>query len=938
MAASTNEFQDKSKEIVNKLDCKLEKWEQEKIIDLGKELEKMKDQDQTKDILKINVKTLWEQKMWNSDKTLKDFLEKDIKSVLEKKKAEWDAASNSSTDYDAVQKFKNKIGTELTTICWNGKTDKVMWLQIYLNALNDIAGKHATIPYTAKSYEDYKEGEEKRLFVDGYLGPHTYNALWLALFGQELPKTNITRKSWYDFERNKPRIINKDLPYIPLTLPKIDKTWKIESQKSIEIIDDPKIKWSIELLYLFYDWLAKKNDLKVDIDNEILKIMSDPNLRDNKNEFANPLDGYMKAIKELNIKLAGNNPDYKKWRDYITGFINIDTPISESEFNILSTLEYDIGVHEYVANYIAAKSIDLTKEPYKTKIDTIKTNTADKNYEEYEKEIDKKWIEQKAVQKKFVLDTFNTAKKNAQTPEQKTELCQMFWVSTFEEVTAWLIAEKTEKAISLAEGDFKSRMSDIYFSKRFLEEKIRSDKANLDWLGNYAWKDKLYTLFGDIQWLGWLNPSSENLDTTKFIAQMIAEEAACFAIWAVTAGAGTLILNSALYGRRAIKIARLARAVNRWATVERKISKFNQLKNIVRTVNLAEKTVKAERSLSWAGKVINATTFAAKIGVEWVWFYQASNAFQNIFDGKSTFEWWDNLPENIKSIAMMWALRAVNWLVATKKIVSLWWKAYNINPFNTLATKNTDKIFTKAVKIWWESLVGWTAIFAVEHTWDMLIEQDPQHPWTKEEFIQAVLMYMVFRWIWEAGKLKITKNKKTLQPEIQKELPPHLEPKELPLHPEPKELSPHPELKELLPNRIKEIEAQLKPINDRLAELNKSWEYNMPEGQQLRQEKAKLTLERNRLLDSQKKIETQKKVVEKKLTPEQKIKARKIEELQTEIEWQKNELSVAREKYKTAMEKWNTKMEKILGQNIFYREQDIKFLQAQLNKLQESNI
>gem|GEM_PF-5958389 len=32
--------------------------------------------------------------------------------------------------------------------------------------------------------------------------------------------------------------------------------------------------------------------------------------------------------------------------------------------------------------------------------------------------------------------------------------------------------------------------------------------------------------------------SSENVDTAKFIAQMIAEEAACFAIGALTAGAG----------------------------------------------------------------------------------------------------------------------------------------------------------------------------------------------------------------------------------------------------------------------------------------------------------------------------------------------------------------------------------------------------------------
>ena len=75
-------------------------------------------------------------------------------------------------------------------------------------------------------------------------------------------------------------------------------------------------------------------------------------------------------------------------------------------------------------------------------------------------------------------------------------------------------------------------------------------------------------------------------------------------------------------------------------------------------------------------------------------------------------------------------------------------------------------------------MVWWTAIFAVEHSGDMLIEEDPQHPWTKEEFIQAVLMYMIFRWAGEVGKLKVTKNKTTGKPEIQKPNPKVKEPVE----------------------------------------------------------------------------------------------------------------------------------------------------------------
>jgi hypothetical protein len=72
-------------------------------------------------------------------------------------------------------------------------------------------------------------------------------------------------------------------------------------------------------------------------------------------------------------------------------------------------------------------------------MDAIKINTSDKDFNKYEKEVDDKWLEQKSIQKKFILETFNNAAANAKTPEKKQELCQMFGVDDISKVTPGLI-------------------------------------------------------------------------------------------------------------------------------------------------------------------------------------------------------------------------------------------------------------------------------------------------------------------------------------------------------------------------------------------------------------------------------------------------------------------------------------------------------------------
>lgn len=877
------------KDISSDVDCKREQWEKQKIIDLWNKLEWLNASQKRDDILE-SKRLLWEQKLWWSEQTLEDFLQKDIKSILEKKKAEWDASSNSSNTPESVQIFVNSIWKELQDLCWN-KNDKVAILQVYLNSISDVNSKYANIPYDANRY-NYKAWEEKRLFIDGILWPHTYNALRLATFGEELPKTEITRKQWYEFWREEPMIIWKDQPYIPLTLPRLDNNWNIESDKTIEIIDNPKIKWSIELLYLFYDWVSKKNNLSTDIDTEIINIMTDSKLYDNENQSANPLDWYIQAIKQLNIKIAWNNSDLKKWRDAITKFINGTETQQNAEISILNTLEYDVKSHEYVANYIASKYIDLSQDQYKYQMDNIKASTSDKDFSKYEKDIDKKWIEQKAVQKKFILETFNDAKKKATTPELQQELCQMFEVDYVSEVTPALIWQKAEVAIKLAEDEFKDSMFDNYFNKRFLEEKIRSDKASLDWMGNYSWKDKLTALFADIQWIWYLNPSSENLETAKFIGQMIAEEAACFAIWALTAWAWWILLKAALYWKRAMKIARLAKAVSRWA----RVSKFNQVKNLIRTVNMAEKWVRAERAATRWGRAINAGTTILGVSIQWAAFYEGTNTMQNIIKWVPMFQWWNDYPEITKSIAMFGAFKIVNSLVATQKLVTVAWKQFNANPFNKLLQiQNWDKVITKGMKIAWESLVWWWAIFAVEWVWEMIIDTD--HDWTKEEFIQSVLMYMIFRWAWEVGKLRLWKNKKTGKPEIQKE-----NPKQLTAPKEQKQITTKSEPKQLTEGK-----------NNLNTEKAKT-ENNVTKKSESTKTETKLENQNNKNLEINKINDD-------------------ISLLQREIQLQQNELNSAKLALNNISNRWKPRLEKTLKDNVFLRQQDIKFKQAELDKL-----
>ena len=198
----TTEIQKKIDSATEHLNCSWETWEKQALKTLDTSLSSLKDK---KDIHKENIQYLWKQNIESKWKSIDAFLQKDIKEqLLPSRKVLDDLTKTMETlspeaQRQAVRDFIHKeIGAKLTVLCKN-RDDVVAALQVYVNWINDNNGKHAQIPYDAsKSYKNYSTGSEQRLFIDGILGPHTYKALWLALFGQDLDKIFIRKSSAID--------------------------------------------------------------------------------------------------------------------------------------------------------------------------------------------------------------------------------------------------------------------------------------------------------------------------------------------------------------------------------------------------------------------------------------------------------------------------------------------------------------------------------------------------------------------------------------------------------------------------------------------------------------------------------------------------------------------------------------------------------------------
>ena len=69
-----------------------------------------------------------------------------------------------------------------------------------------------------------------------------------------------------------------------------------------------------------------------------------------------------------------------------------------------------------------------------------------------------------------------------------------------------------------------------------------------------------------------------------------------------------------------------------------RLSKFSQMRLALKSLNLAEKVVRAERAATRGGKLINATTTILGVTVGGAGFYEGANTMQNIMKGVPMFD------------------------------------------------------------------------------------------------------------------------------------------------------------------------------------------------------------------------------------------------------------------------------------------------------------
>jgi hypothetical protein len=127
----------------------------------------------------------------------------------------------------------------------------------------------------------------------------------------------ITRTASYKLNNPKPEIIGKDVSRVPVSFPKVTAKG-VETTKEVEVLNNPKVQQTVELLYLFYDGAnGQGKGTGTDIDEAIMKIMTDEKLN------TQGVDAYIAALRSLNAEtLSGNIKELKNGRDYITKFIN----------------------------------------------------------------------------------------------------------------------------------------------------------------------------------------------------------------------------------------------------------------------------------------------------------------------------------------------------------------------------------------------------------------------------------------------------------------------------------------------------------------------------------------------------------------------------------------------------------------------------------------
>ncbi len=251
---------------------------------------------------------------------------------------------------------------------------------------------------------------------------------------------------------------------------------------------------------------------------------------------------------------------------------------------------------------------------------------------------------------------------------------------------------------------------------------------------SHRWNEtSSYTgMYANIVWLAeskgndWMKISDENIDKAIDIGSTLA-------IAAVSMWVGAIA-------------ARWALAAARWWA------------NATRLTALSQK----------AGKAWSVARFAWASTVEWIAFYEWYNTMNNIVYGNNILENAGNVKEISKTIAFMWVLRWISWVMKNAELahaikldsqgLSLWATG------NTLAFvgKMTDKVPAWVLKNTWEILIKWWLISGTSVGLDYVF--DGEADWTWEEYLQAVMMVWAMKL---AGKVNFSKKNGTVEVKTQ---------------------------------------------------------------------------------------------------------------------------------------------------------------------------
>ncbi|AHB41199.1 hypothetical protein P148_SR1C00001G0404 [candidate division SR1 bacterium RAAC1_SR1_1] len=675
----------------NKLNCKWEDGEKTALKSLGGQLDTLKDQ---KDPLKDNINTLGNQTLpEKNNQTLRDFLENDVKGKLVDIRAKRDKKSEESKTVEAANIFVQEVANELQTICGNN-SDIVMALQIYVNGLNDLQGQHATIPYNADKY-GYKAGDQnKRLFIDGFLGPHTYNALWLAIFKEEMPqiKTDVVG---YIKEDGTVYLPGKDGKYKPHLIEKNgytveggDKELPPHFQKLnlflefYEIYKDGALKVANSRNKLnssrgsdegaaiksqitnmdkeITDFIEKANSGKINsfdyvydiifakmnyIEKGIETVLGQDDLEKTKKLFTN-FDST--KYKELELDMLDINR--RKFGDAMLDSVggdgggNSDAVKSKLMERILERSDFD-EINKIFQN---PETIDIITKGEKDKISKILIDLG----------INEK--DSKAISKEIIEEYIKIKDKNNKDSNQKQFKASIESQATNEEDKALLLKswneqnESEEKANNNGEkiiprgkaynwDDYLTKATDFMIKEStntstllLLQELMIEGKIQTMFDANQDLsKDKDLAMMKDILGVGTWDISDNNLDYAIEAGQTIA-------LAAVTMGAGAIAARVALaavkYGSTAIKATKRGTGI---------VSGVNNLSKGGKLAKAAYKTAKL-------------TKWGLKTGIEGVAFYQGSNIATNvILPDRSLFENVGDRKEMAKSAAFVGVLKGL---------------------------------------------------------------------------------------------------------------------------------------------------------------------------------------------------------------------------------------------------------------------------------------